>query len=69
MLNRQDILKQEKMTAVLVTHDQHEAFAVADAPQAYEKFVCVGHVPRVGMVAGPGYKVPVCVLCTFPVHS
>lgn len=25
-----DILKQEKMTAVLVTHDQHEAFAVAD---------------------------------------
>ncbi len=25
-----DILKQEQMTAVLVTHDQHEAFAVAD---------------------------------------
>ncbi len=25
-----DILKHEKMTAVLVTHDQHEAFAVAD---------------------------------------
>lgn len=25
-----EILKQEQMTAVLVTHDQHEAFAVAD---------------------------------------
>jgi iron(III) transport system ATP-binding protein len=25
-----DILKQEKITALLVTHDQHEAFAVAD---------------------------------------
>ena len=25
-----DILKREQMTAVLVTHDQHEAFAVAD---------------------------------------
>ncbi len=32
-----DILKHEKMTAVLVTHDQHEAFAIADWVGVMEK--------------------------------
>ncbi len=30
-LEIRDILKQQNMTAILVTHDQHDAFAIADA--------------------------------------
>jgi len=43
-----NILKQENKTAVLVTHDQHEAFALADR-------ICVMHEGRI-LQQGSGYE-------------
>jgi iron(III) transport system ATP-binding protein len=42
-----NILKQENITAILVTHDQHEAFAMADQ-------ICVMHEGRI-VQQGSGY--------------
>jgi iron(III) transport system ATP-binding protein len=45
-LEVRDILKREAMTALIVTHDQHEAFALAD-------WICVMHEGRIQQWASP----------------
>ena len=68
-LEVRDILKREGMTAVLVTHDQHEAFAVADRiavlhdgrVQQYDSPYALYHQPHNPFVAdfvGQGVLVP-----------